>query len=605
MNERDYQNAVRQIQWPEAKRRKIEEILSAAPQSDKSSEDAWKESHVNPRVAVSHSSAKRTEVFEMKQKKSRRILFAGVAAAVLATCGAVAGIAAFSQKKMHTIDVTHKSGTVLHLTDEENVPFFTSVYGFLADDIYNQSYPHSSKNFDCRGMITAADTGWFYRQPRVLDTSNDTYYNKATACDYVLMYADKETGESVPVCAKPNCKHDGSDSCVASTRVYAPSFMEYHDGYLYTLTTKFLHPEERKHPEMCWEGDSSVAGDIKSEDCRQVLLRYSPDGTEIKELYDFGSGKGVSKCLFHRGYLWCLVQLQKTGEDINHEVTGDASQFISGGWQLWGYELATGKAVCLYDARPDEKYDQVNNLPRFFTAGGDYLYFCRKLVDWSGSMDSLQRISLLDGQESTAVEYPCFRDGVSQKFALWQSKPKNNMIYDGIFDLEASERIKPDENAEEEIETYNGRKIQYGLSGLVDNRFEYQHCYTVDEETKEFVDSMIGVFDIRGDFHKFIKLENTPQGIPFFMDPNDGFMPSDALSGDMEDDTDFMRKNSYLFGVCQDNIYVMNYCDGFMKALKNAADENLFELKYCSYEDLETQDEPEMKLAFSYRLGDL
>ena len=49
----------------------------------------------------------------------------------------------------------------------------------------------------------------------------------------------------------------------------------------------------------------------------------------------------------------------------------------------------------------------------------------------------------------------------------------------------------------------------------------------------------------------------------------------------------------------------MNYCDGFMKALKNAADENLFELKYCSYEDLETQDEPEMKLAFSYRLGDL
>lgn len=411
MNEQEYRRAVRQIRWTDDKRKEIETILSRPFASSGAAND-WPEAAEHHKVVVTHDSAKRTEEKEMKQHKSRKLLLFGLAAAVLATGGAVAAVAGNVRNRTKTLDITHANGTVLHLTDEINIPYYKC----------KDTIQYSLNQYDDpKTYVTPVEGGCFYYQETV-DHGEE---------DYVLMYSDFASGQSVPVCAKPNCKHDGSEFCTASSRVYAPSHLEYHDGYLYSMTTKFLHPENRDmscndlgiHGMISRENDHEFHP-LPPEEGRQVLLRYSPDGTQIEELHDFGTGIGVSDCLYHRGYIWCIVQLQRSGEKNENSITGDVSDFVNGGWQLWGYELSTGKLVCLVNgmALPDKNH--VNNKPIDFMASGDYLYFCRHSLDWSGSTGAVVRISLLTGKEETVVASDDYTGGLTQENAFCYSTRK-------------------------------------------------------------------------------------------------------------------------------------------------------------------------------------
>ena len=314
----------------------------------------------------------------------------------------------------------------------------------------------------------------------VTPTENGCYYYQETAGQgkesYVLMYRDFASGKSVPVCAKPNCKHDGSEYCTASSHVYAPSHLEYHDGYLYALTTKFLHPEKRGMNSLdfnvfvCTDPETGEAQMVEStEDCHQVLLRYSPDGTQIEELYDFGTGKGISRCLFHRGYIWCLVQLQTSGESTENTITNDSSSFINGGWQLWGYELASGKTVLLCDGRPKPGVNHVNPTPSDFSASGDYLYFCRCGTDWSGSQNALSRISLLTGREETVLRNDEYGYSFCMTKVLCKDKPKQiksrTIPYYSVMDLITREKSESRPIFDQNYD-FDGKKYQIMLTSI-------------------------------------------------------------------------------------------------------------------------------------------
>ncbi len=415
MNEQEYRRAVRQIRWTDAKRKEIEAALSRPFASSEAAND-WPESAEHHKVIVTHDSAKRTEENEMKQHKSRKLLLFGLAAAVLATGGAVAAVAGNVRNRTKTVDITHENGTILHLTDENNTPYYK------CKDTIQYSL---NKYGDPKTYVTPVEGGCFYYQETV-DHGEE---------DYVLMYSDFASGQSVPVCAKPNCKHDGSEFCTASSRVYAPSHLEYHDGYLYSMTTKFLHPENRDmtcsdlgiHGMISRENDHEFHP-LPPEEGRQVLLRYSPDGTQIEELHDFGTGIGVSDCIYHRGYIWCIVQLQSSGESSENAITGDFANFVNGGWQLWGYELSTGKLVCLSNGMTLPDKNHVNNKPVDFVASGDYLYMCRDSLDWSGTTGSVVRISLLTGKEESVVSGDDYAGGLTQDKAFCNRMRKVNGV---------------------------------------------------------------------------------------------------------------------------------------------------------------------------------
>lgn len=389
MNQQQYRQTVSSIRWTAQQRADIEARLKM-PRLQQSLQhqatpDEWDDGMDDPMAAIrqSYESMKKAEEYDMKTRKIRKVMWIGIAAAILATGGAIASAVAYTKKHPRILEINWKDGTTLNLTAEE-----------IQTPYVPLRHVNPSGSMECD--LTPTGNGWYFRKNVQLESSGDFFGADRVS---MLCYTDKATGQTVPVCAKPQCKHEGEEYCTATTKTYSSSYMQYYDGALYTITTKYLDPALR--PSQAYLGIAGASN--YSNDCHQVLLRYSPDGTEITELVDFGIGLGAAACTINRGYVWCLVQLQQVGEEIVNPITNNKSQFASGGWQIWGYELATGKSVLVYDAMGDPEVNQVNDAPNDLYAYGDYLYFNRSTNDWSGGQ-GLARLSLLTGEVSSGEE---------------------------------------------------------------------------------------------------------------------------------------------------------------------------------------------------------
>ncbi|MCQ2408665.1 MAG: hypothetical protein MJ065_09115 [Oscillospiraceae bacterium] len=377
MNQQQYRNAVQQIRWSPQKRAEVEELLRQ--KTSASAMEISAPQKARSRTKIHHNKHRVTEGELMASKHFRRIMWIGLAASVLSTGGVIAGIAAYAKMHPHIRNITWENGISLNLTDQ------------ISMDVFHDWTTNPDS------VITPTENGWFYR--RTIEFPSDEYDWFPSNNINALFYTDRETGKSVPVCARPNCVHDGSEYCTASTKTYANSFMTYYDGSLYTVTTKYLHPEKRHTQFQADDGDPLMTVD----ECRQVLLRYSADGTEITELAQFGNGIGTGWCTVHRGYVWCIVQRQEQGEEIENPITHSTSSFKSGGWQLWGYELSTGRSAVIFDGMGKPDTNHVNKAPDALYGIGDYLYFYRTHDDWSGPQ-GLCRISLVTGEVTDSEE---------------------------------------------------------------------------------------------------------------------------------------------------------------------------------------------------------
>lgn len=221
-----YRQAVKSIHWSAEKRAEIEaKLLSAVPQNAAAS-DHWDDDTDDPMATFiqSRESIRKMEENEMAVRKMRKIMWIGIAAALLATGGTIAGIAAYAKKHPQTIKITWKNGTMLNLTSEEH----SSPYN-------TDHYPNPTGSVD---YITPTENGWYFRKT-VFPADNDNSFHLDGIS--TLYYCDRESGTTVPVCAKPNCLHDGNEYCSATTKTYACSYMQYYNGNLYTVTTKYLH----------------------------------------------------------------------------------------------------------------------------------------------------------------------------------------------------------------------------------------------------------------------------------------------------------------------------------------------------------------------------
>ena len=566
-----YRQAVKSIHWSAEKRAEIEaKLLSAVPQNAAAS-DHWDDDTDDPMATFiqSRESIRKMEETEMAVRKMRKIMWIGIAAALLAMGGTIAGIAAYAKKHPQTINITWKNGTMLHLTSEEHSSPYNKDY-----------YPNPTGSVD---YITPTENGWYFRKT-VFPADNDNSILLGGIS--TLYYCDRATGTTVPVCAKPNCLHDGNEYCSATTKTYACSYMQYYNGNLYTVTTKYLHPENRY---------SLMYPDCEnSDDCRQVLLRYSPDGTEITELADFGCGIGATACAINRGYVWCVVQIQEKGEDIENPITHNTQSFVSGGWQLWGYELATGKSVLVYDASGDPTVNHVNATPDELYAYGDYIYFERVGNDWSGGQ-GLSRLSLLTGEVTeddaeviiSGSHFACMSSTHAISYKEVKAAEGGYTVEYSLIDLDTLEQkvLTSDPDQEPDNRALLGRdepiifmNDQYIFTSSTENYME--------GERRTFY---IGIYDYDGNLVKHV---------------NTGYQYESWRKPQKDKDGNYqsMHYSQFLTPIALDGdtIYAKYSIIGDEETLKERGEEAVFDILYTTVDELLSGD-PKWQKAYSMK----
>lgn len=258
--------------------------------------------------------------------------------------------------------------TGLHLTDEEWCVLQNGASTSISD-WYTEA---ESGWYHTRGYSAYSDpdAGW----TDALQAQSDAFYASQLS-PTVIWYYDRDSGEDVPLCARPNCLHN--------------------DAYCEAVSIAYRHT-----PLMQCGGTLYAAAVTAEEPYRTLLLSYAPDGTGITELCAFGEGYGEPEAMIiHRGYVWCLFRVWEEGR--YYDMAPDAGS----GFVIFGYEIATGKTTELLRCMPTEKNSKgFEDYPAAFTAGGDHLYFQTVSGDWTSQFPrGIYSIDLTSGKiESVA-----------------------------------------------------------------------------------------------------------------------------------------------------------------------------------------------------------
>ena len=289
--------------------------------------------------------------------------------------------------------------------------------------------------------FTASDTGWYHEinfeliddlrgggENSFTDAENErmdaaeSAYNTSKPRNDIIWYYDSETGEDVPLCAHPNCLHDGNEYCEATTAKYYRGKPLYYDGVLYCAARS--------------------TDEDDPENYRRCLLSYALDGTGITELAVFSKGEADPlDMIIHRGYVFCLYRVRNGALPSESEFDFN-NPYKGTGYAIYAYEIATGKTTEVLSVMPKENNsNDCEEPPRFLSAGGDMLYFSSESA-WPATytvglyglnLRSGEVKALLSGTESST------RECTAGKYILYRKQVKVNQYQFCILDTETGE----------------------------------------------------------------------------------------------------------------------------------------------------------------------
>lgn len=199
---------------------------------------------------------------------------------------------------------------------------------------------------------------------RLMITDKGYYYYSYAYGTYGYRYGDKETGNDMFLCNKPECKHDGNPFCVATNKNYRVLDQNYiYDGRLIVAVIDETDTNyEFKLMELALDGSEA------SEIC--TYYRLVKDGFVV-------TNYGGYKMYIHRDKAFLPMNV------IGTSGMEDTERFGVAIVDLKTYE------VSYLDEEPLSK----ENIPTTdITAYGDYFYYCRK----EGKKTVLYRYSLTD-----------------------------------------------------------------------------------------------------------------------------------------------------------------------------------------------------------------
>ena len=305
------------------------------------------------------------EDIEMEKKRVRRnIIIAILAAALLLTGGVAAAVAMQKHGGSHPA-AESSARTELQSAEssrrESSVAEETRAFPALTltDQTWNDLLSGVSHRYLRGGgpeWYTASEYGFYQRQNQ---RTGEADLSRDVAEAGTLLFTDGATAAHAVLCARPNCLHDGNEYCTATTTAYQPSELVYYDGYLYAAASK-----------------QNSKGEYEA----GYVLRYEPDGsgiTEVAHLDVHPQAELAAEPILHRGWLWVVYQdYSYVGTEMTDGITGDKTQTKTGGYVIFGYELATGKTTELLRKMPKEGSGQVYRAPwrNCWYADGDYLF---------------------------------------------------------------------------------------------------------------------------------------------------------------------------------------------------------------------------------------
>ena len=397
MKQKDYKQAISQIRWTAAQRQEILRQLADEPE-DGFEDDDFADSGEYQLTGIETIKVRGRSVVKESKTNGRKLRIGlGIAAAVvLLAGGAVTAVLLNRKARQPDTRTSAASGDNklgLHLTDE---PAQIRTKDFVEAELGYYFYADNAKNRLVGG-----------RYSMVLKNTD------------MLCFAERGSSLSIPLCAQPTCKHDGSKYCPATTKEYDFQTQErsdftitYADGYLWTVAVKDRQTEYFHDPDTGEDFPVSDGTDAGHE----VLLRYEPDGTGITEIHDFGTGRYAHTPVYHRGYLFFAVDLVTVGEETENAISQNKQKFMSGGYDIWAYELATGELTRLVNAYGDPQVNHVDDAPTEFMASGDYLFFRLGATDWENGNGS-RKLNLRTGK-MTKIPDSLLECGVNGQYAL-------------------------------------------------------------------------------------------------------------------------------------------------------------------------------------------
>ena len=185
------------------------------------------------------------------------------------------------------------------------------------------------------------------------------YFCDETYVPNMLMFHDDATGQTVPVCNRPDCDH--TEDCAARVD-FATDYLHWYDGNLYAISTHGL---------------------------QVVLMRISADGTtkdDVGTLFTMANGGSVM-AVFHRGYVYC----RPTGGDLVQNRT-----------KLYRMSLGGGEESELIHT-----FDSVIGGEAFLRAYGNYVYIQHQHYadrDANGYNGDLYRYNIHSGEMELVME---------------------------------------------------------------------------------------------------------------------------------------------------------------------------------------------------------
>ena len=376
------------------------------------------------RITAGRPAKKRGDIM----KKTAKI------ALVTAACAAViGGGAAVIYKLNHRVDVSpnkHGSGYVGNAP--ETVKFHAELPAVTAEDtakkrrdlvgetwmpvsVDNDPYYNSVYYPQAYESLAYSEKGWYYiGSPTQEDTA-------AGVC-----YHDMETGQSVFLCAKPECLHDGSDYCPATNSAYSFKQLVWYDGMLYALAVKDEVSSTVISERLSREKITDPAPEDLLLSGQNVLLKIQPDGTGLEELavLDDRCYFDTAEILAYRGALWVIGTFCE--ERVSSEPAGDtvgsaiAAQYRYG---IWHYDLQKARLTCV-DTNICNTCFAVGNLQ----ADGDYVYFFKRseAVRYEDPRKRWEIGSGVSGEVDLAYTEPDELPGLTE--GIWRADARTGVL---------------------------------------------------------------------------------------------------------------------------------------------------------------------------------
>lgn len=197
-----------------------------------------------------------------------------------------------------------------------------------------------------------ADTPWNHGMMAIMETDQGYYSNGINGLQ-CLRYYEKESGNTILLCNKPECEHEGDDSCEASYKHIMSFHSLLYDGSIYVLGME--------------ENGSEVSinfyrGALDGSALDKVGTIISAENTKGERITTLTSYKhSDSSFIIHKGYAYIPYMLQ----------FGQGMKGVQGKGML-KMNILTGETQEVYK---DPVKDMVTSAPYNLVGVGDYVYY--------------------------------------------------------------------------------------------------------------------------------------------------------------------------------------------------------------------------------------